>query len=480
MRPGRLRDGATRWRPAAPRHEPLAPVLPSRRLFQPASLASIAIVFWMTGPVAPFIPNLDNTFNEMMTLNGGVVPAPIEGNEDLLRLSWIPVYFAALVLAGLQGRAILRVLRQQQALLLLLCWTVLSIFWSVSPDDTMRRSIALVASAIFGLYLGSRFDPLWTVRLLAMALGVDAIASLACGLAFPAIGVASDGDYAGAWRGVFVSKNSLGATMLIACLAYYVLYLIDRKLWQLLAIGLALGLLALSQSRTPLVILVALVPTLALTRRFFRNPRQFGLVLGLALCSAGLATLSAGIMLRPLLHLLGRDTTLSGRTDIWLLSWNAIYSHFWFGYGFGAFWSNPWGPANEIWDALNWRAPSSHSGVLELWLALGAVGVVMFAWLVGQTFLRITAGAARRRYEETLWLIGYFMIFVMHAVTEPSMMEQTSITWVLLVAISCPIASRSARGSPVPHAIGPVRAAVAGRTVSLAAGHWPSRHTSRE
>ena len=459
MFPDGMTDAPLRRRPAARRRSqlPLPPAqdLGRRRLVQPASIVAIAILFWMSGPVAPFIPNLDNMLDASMTLNAGTVPAPIEGNEDLLRLSWVPVYLAALAMALSQGRAILRVMRRQQALILLLCWTFLSNLWSVSPDDTFRRSIALLASTVFGLYLGTRFDVLWTVRLLAVALGIDLIASLACGLAFPAIGVASEGDYAGAWRGVFVSKNSLGATMLIACLVFYVLYSVDRKLRYLVAIGIALGLLVLSVSRTPIVILLTLIPTLALTRRFFRNPRRFGVILGLALCSAGLSTLFAGIMFRPVLQMLGRDATLTGRTDIWSLSWDAIQKHFWMGYGFGAFWSNPWGPATEIWDALNWRAPSSHSGVLELWLALGAIGVLLFAWLIGQTFWRITAGAARRQYEEALWLIGYFLIFVVHAITEPSMMEQTSISWVLFVSISCPILARSARAPAAPQAIGP-------------------------
>ncbi|MGH7087846.1 MAG: O-antigen ligase family protein, partial [Stellaceae bacterium] len=309
------------------------------------------------------------------------------------------------------------------------------------------------------------------------ALSIDLIASLACGLAFPAVGVASDGDYAGAWRGVFLSKNSLGATMLIACLSYYVLRATERRPWLLLMAALAFGLIVVSQSRTSLVILLALIPILALTRRYFRAPRRFAAILGLALCFASFAALFLGVMFRALLHLLGRDATLTGRTDIWLLSWDAIQSRFWIGYGFGAFWSNPWGPASEIWDSLNWRAPSSHSGVLELWLALGAVGVALFAWLLGQTFLRIVFGVAMRRREEALWLIGYFFVFVVHAVTEPSMMEQTSITWVLLVTTSCAVADQRSR------ARGPNgRASAASRARALPAGarHWPSRNTSRE
>jgi hypothetical protein len=141
------------------------------------------------------------------------------------------------------------------------------------------------------------------------------------------------------------------------------------------------------------------------------------------------------------------DMTLTGRTDIWALSWEAIQSRFWAGYGYGAFWSNPWGPATEIWDALNWRVPSSHSGVLELWLGLGFVGVALFAALLLRTFRRVTLELASNRREEALWRVGFFFIFVVHAATEPSIMEQTSISWVLFVALG--IAPRVVSALPV-------------------------------
>jgi exopolysaccharide production protein ExoQ len=118
------------------------------------------------------------------------------------------------------------------------------------------------------------------------------------------------------------------------------------------------------------------------------------------------------------------------------------------------------GPATEIWDALNWRAPSSHSGVLELWLGLGAIGVVLFAVLVLRTLLAILNRAKQGPIAETLWLVGYFLIFVVHAATEPSMMEQTSISWVLFIAAVCAVGPvpyrRSARLRPaMPHPIQP-------------------------
>jgi exopolysaccharide production protein ExoQ len=432
-----------------------------RGLLRPVNLTAIALLFWMSGPVAPFIPNLDSTLDALFSLqSGGSLSVPVEINDEFLRMSWIPAYLAVVAMASRHARLVGAVMLRNWPLALLLCWTLSSSLWSVSPPDTLRRAIALTASTIFGVFLGARFPVLWVVRLLAVALSIDIVATLICSLGFPHIGIADDAEYAGAWRGVFLSKNSLGAMMLIGCLVFYILYLADRKRLYLLGLTVAIMLLVLSVSRTPLLILVTLIPTLALTRWFARDRRPAGLILGLAVCVATMAVLFVTTMLEPVLSLLGRDMTLTGRTDIWGLTWEAIQGRLWIGYGYGAFWINPLGPATEIWDALNWRAPSSHSGVLELWLGLGAIGVVLFAVLVLRTLLAILNRAKQGPIAETLWLVGYFLIFVVHAATEPSMMEQTSISWVLFIAAVCAVGPvpyrRSARLRPaMPHPIQP-------------------------
>ena len=411
-----------------------------REILRPVNLTVIALLFWMSGPVAPFIPNLDSTLDTLFSLQSGAsFSVPVETNDEFLRMSWIPAYLAVVALASRHARLLGAVMLRNWPLPLLLCWTLSSSLWSVSPPDTLRRAIALAASTVFGVFLGTRFPVLWLVRLLAVALAIDMVATFICCLGFPHVGIASDAEYAGAWRGVFLSKNSLGAMMLIGCLVFYVLYLVDRQRRYLLAVAVALMLLVLSVSRTPLLILFTLVPALALTRWFARDRRPAGLMLGLALCVAAMVVLFVTTMLAPLLSLLGRDMTLTGRTDIWSLTWDAIQGRFWIGYGYGAFWINPLGPATEIWDALNWRAPSSHSGVLELWLGLGAIGVALFATLVWRTLLAILNRAKHGPIAETLWLVGYFLIFVVHAATEPSMMEQTSISWVLFIAAVCAV-----------------------------------------
>jgi exopolysaccharide production protein ExoQ len=404
-----------------------------RQFLEPENLAVVAVLFWMTGPVAPLIPNLDDSLDVTLSLPTNSLSGPDGIDSQFLRLSWYPIYIIVLVLAQRHRHLIWDVARRNGALLLLLGWTFLSTLWSVSPDDTLRRSVALSLTTTFAIYLGVRFDMLSVVKLMALALGLDIVGSAVCGLGFPATGISHDAEYAGAWRGVFASKNQLGAMMLIGCLGFFILYLAERRRLYLAGLGGAFSLLILSTSKTPLFIMLGLVPCLALVRRFFRTRRDFGLLLALSVSLAWLLLLVGSVFIGPILALFGRDLTFTGRTDIWDLSWAAVQQSYWIGYGYGAFWSDASAPANGIWEALNWRVPSSHSGLLELWLGLGLFGVVIFAWFLLRGFFAITSQATQGTREECMWRIGYFVIFVVHAITEPTTLDQTSVGWALFV-----------------------------------------------
>ncbi|HUC64664.1 MAG TPA: O-antigen ligase family protein [Stellaceae bacterium] len=413
------------------------PVRPRRagwgQFLVPENLAVVAVLFWMTGPVAPLIPNLDDSLDVSLALPTNSLSGADGVDSQFLRLSWYPIYVVVLLLVHRHRHRIWEVAKQNAALLLILGWTFLSTLWSVSPSDTLRRSAALSLTTTFAVYLGIRFDTLSAIKLVALALGLDIIGSAVCGLAFPAIGVSHDAEYAGAWRGVFASKNQLGAMMLIGCLSFWVLYLAERRRLYLAGLGAAFALLILSTSKTPIFILLGLLPCLALVRRFFHNRRGFSQLLAFSLSLAALLLLLGCVMIGPILALFGRDLTFTGRTDIWDLSWAAVQQSYWLGYGYGAFWSDNSAPATSIWEALNWRVPSSHSGLLELWLGLGLVGVLIFASFLVRGFSAITSQAAQGTREECMWRIGYFVVFVVHAITEPTTLDQTSVGWALVV-----------------------------------------------
>ena len=74
-----------------------------------------------------------------------------------------------------------------------------------------------------------------------------------------------------------------------------------------------------------------------------------------------------------LLELIGKDPTLTGRTDIWGYVIPFIYQRPLLGWGYAAFWSTQDPAAWEIANALRWFSPQAHNGLLEILLSGGLV-----------------------------------------------------------------------------------------------------------
>jgi O-antigen ligase len=81
------------------------------------------------------------------------------------------------------------------------------------------------------------------------------------------------------------------------------------------------------------------------------------------------------------LEILGKDATLSGRTDFWPQLLDKLMQRPLQGYGIGGFWQ-PWqgsaNPANGIVNSDGFVPPNAHSGFFDLALELGLVGFVLF------------------------------------------------------------------------------------------------------
>jgi len=79
----------------------------------------------------------------------------------------------------------------------------------------------------------------------------------------------------------------------------------------------------------------------------------------------------------------GKDTSLSGRTDIWEASLAALSERPLFGYGFGAlFWRSDVSPETEaIWRHVGFESSHAHNGALDLAIQIGLIGLLIFTVL---------------------------------------------------------------------------------------------------
>jgi exopolysaccharide production protein ExoQ len=257
--------------------------------------------------------------------------------------------------------------------------------WSADPGYTFNRSARLLVYLGFGLLLPLRYDLPRLMGILVMAFILSGLCSLAIVLVRPDLGLSLLVGYEGAWRGALIHKNSLGALASIGVVtAAYVWWTSIRyRLPAIFAFLLSLLLLLMARSATSYLATIAAGGIAAFGMLLQRVNWTFRLVLiAFALLAA---VLMSFVVVMPdfVSTVIGRDISLTGRTDVWLATMDAIWQRPVMGYGLG-FWGIQAEPLIEVWDKLQWAAPSAHNSWLDTWLQLGLPGlvIVIIAWLI--------------------------------------------------------------------------------------------------
>jgi exopolysaccharide production protein ExoQ len=370
-----------------------------------------------------------------------------EGNA-LLRGVFLSIHAVTLLLVARRFPSVLAALARNRFLVLLVALAAVSVLWSQAADLTLRRGIGLIATTCFGAYLAARFPPATVLRLLAVALGGAAVLSLVAGLGAPEFGIAS-GTHAGQWRGIFTHKNTLGQVAGVSVVVFLLLLRTGpRRRWPLLAAaGASLLLVVLSQSASSLLILgiiAALLPLFLALRSRSGLLVPASIVMLLLLGSVALLVLAN---LQELFWLLGREPTLTGRTVLWAVAWEAIQQRPLLGFGYSAFWTGDLESATSARLAVGWETPNAHSGFLDLWLELGLAGMaVLLAAILATARHSVTV---LRSYPgpEALWPILFCTYFLLYNLTESALLEQNSLLWAVFAFT---VFSFSTRHQPSP------------------------------
>jgi O-antigen ligase len=168
-----------------------------------------------------------------------------------------------------------------------------------------------------------------------------------------------------------------------------------------------------------------------------------------------LATLAAGLV--PLLVVisllsqvdtdavlisLGRDPTLTGRTDVWTNLEHAIGERPWLGYGYGGFWNQLGGTYGTFWNQRSFWAPGSgHNSYIDVRIDLGIVGLILFIVIAIDGILRAIYYARHTRTAEGLWPLLYISFFLISSVSESHILYNNTL-WALFLTV-CFSLSRS-------------------------------------
>lgn len=307
----------------------------------------------------------------------------------------------------------------------------LSVIWSDSAGRTVRRVGAFGTVHLFALYAYAAIGPLRIMRMVAWAAVIACLASILLLILVPQY--AYDEDVVDAVRGVFGQKNLFGQAMVLGTVSFSYMILDRRHLRWSDIFGLAtVGVgLALCRSASSIAICIMAV---GLTLIFLQY-RKGGLSRAISVIMALVVLLGSVVLFslfdfNTLLDSVGKDTTLTGRLEIWAAVERMVNERPLFGAGFAAFWLPNQPQAEELWLELGWDVSSAHSGFLETALEIGYLGLaatVMPALvLLWRAIWRL---ADVQRQGIALWSLIYMVSFALLNYDESRMLG-TSATWV--------------------------------------------------
>lgn len=378
------------------------------------------------------------TLRILSGIEGPIQTIRAEGNyaegSALTQVMLFGVYIVSFILLAIRPMDHLLRAFRPKLLWLLPALAILSILWSGAPTISFRRAVALAGSFVFGVYLATRYPRVMLLRFLLVISLIAIVLSFIVSAALPAYSI---DPLSGAWQGVFGQKNQLGQFMALSA-ALWLLYAVTCKRYRLLAGfgALSVVLMLLSRSATAVVIFAGLIAVLAVVRLLrVRSPLALPILLLVTLIVGYVAMRTASDP-AGVLAALGRDSSLTGRTQLWSLVWQMIRARFWLGYGYGGFWLGFEGPSGPVWLATGWEPPSAHNGFLDLMLDLGVVGLIVLVPALIATLRYGCALAVRGRTLDAAFPLIFLVFILISNMTESYLVAYNSLSWVLFVAIT--------------------------------------------
>jgi len=207
------------------------------------------------------------------------------------------------------------------------------------------------------------------------------------------------------------------------------------KIWWGFA-ALSVVLILMSTSKTSLVSVMLGFGVLIFVTLVRRSPAVGVATVWLAVLGVGAVAFVAIFASDLVFKALGKDATLTGRTEVWTAALRLIEQRPWTGYGYAAIWDDEdrWAPLAKIVKEAGWRPHHPHNTWIETWLGLGVFGLASWGFCFLQT-LTLALIAAFRNPGAYLAL-PFLVIYGLQSLTETVAVTYNDFRWVIFVAIA--------------------------------------------
>jgi O-antigen ligase len=367
----------------------------------------------------------------------------------LERYVWLAADLTVFALLLYQTSRFTRILSEN---LVVLSWPILactSALWSVTPVMSLYHGVQLLLTVLVGFYLCIYAGLERILQLLFVALLATAVLSVLYVLAVPGAGLGTGGELSG----LFPHKNVLGHMMALLAITGLCLFLQGwRPLLSGCGVLVAAVLILLSRSGVGMVaVAIALTPVpLAVLARKGWVP--FAIAIGLLLVAVSTCLLVAEVynvdIVQYVLDVLGKDSTLTGRTLLWEFGWEAYNERPWLGFGYKGYWESPSTTAPLLRFAIGQELWFFHNNFVDVAVAFGTLGPILLTAGLAFAFYSTTRAFILDPEYINLWPI-LFLVFVLVLTNVENPLFQNHSIHQLLFVVAIAGTRRPPRQHPV-------------------------------
>ncbi len=402
-------------------------------------------------PVVWLLINGSRSVTEWLAVLGFENAGPVSSPEAYLegtpadRLVFLLLLAAGVVVLIRRWRQVVLLLKNNGVILLFFAFCAASILWSHLPFITFKHWTKGIGDFVMVLVVLTDPQPQLALRRLLARVGFLLLPlSVLFIKYYPDIGRTYN---RWTWRayqtGVATNKNTLGMICLVIGLA---------SLWRLFTawqaredgrrpgvmvahsviLAIVVWLFSIADSATPLACFLLAGGVMAMTQltRFGRKPVVIHLLVAAVLLLPIFALfLDSG---GDLVQSLGRDSTLTGRTEIWRVVLG-VASDPWLGPGYETFWLGD--RLQKIWNVIP-GVQEAHNGYLEVYLNLGWAGVGLLAVLIVSGYRNVIRSLKQHRDAASL-MLAYFVTALIYSFSEVGFRMMLPVWIFFLMAITC-------------------------------------------
>jgi exopolysaccharide production protein ExoQ len=376
--------------------------------------------------------------------------AAYDQGDPLERMVYSVLIVLGLVILAKRNVRIERVIRANKWLIVFFLYWGLSAFWADLPFLALKRWIKDVGNVVMVLVVLTEDDPMEATKAVFMRCGCLLIPLSVLLIKFyPEIGRTYH-QWSGEmmFTGITIHKNSLGALLLVFGL-FWIWDFVDRLgnrskprdwlglLSDVSLMTMSLWLLVKANSATALVsFALGAAVFLALTRPAIKAKvryLEFGAII-ICLIAWMIEAMIHGTIFPPLdisqlAGALGRDPTLTTRTEVWPMLLDKSDSVL-FGAGFNSFWSGE--RLEQLYSQLG--IIQAHNGYLETYLNGGLVALLLLAVLLVSTIRNINRELMRGGDFASIRL-AFLVAAIAYNFTEASINKMTLVWFALLLVL---------------------------------------------